>query len=236
MSCLLPSPNSVAQTLQSMDPQRACWSDWNAASNALYKATYTVHTIKRGEISTMCPVFFTEVDLSAQNGQLIWGKTTWISGQRNISPDKVLVVGGHSAGGQMAQHYEILRPSTDEDDRCEGVDAFKYRLESNFPEFAGKNARALGREGIIKRYHNQTLNYAWGLTDTFIVDSRTKSFRRGRNFVAMLEDIGDIPKLTTVDWGAWRVDKEGVYLFELVTMTEEDHSCSSTEVELSVKP
>ncbi len=65
----------------------------------------------------------------------------------------------------------------------------------------------------------------------------------------MLKDMGDIPKLTTVDWvpgvshsgegmmaSDAGVDKVGVYLFELVTMTEEDHSCSSTEVELSVKP
>ncbi len=55
----------------------------------------------------------------------------------------------------------------------------------------------------------------------------------------MLEDIGDIPKLTTVDWvpGVSHsgedmmasdavVDKAGVCLFEQVTKTEEDHSCS----------
>ncbi len=69
--------------------------------------------------------------------------------------------------------------------------------------------------------------------------------------MAILEDMGDIPKLTTVDRvpgvshsgegmmasdAGVGVDKVGVYLFELVTMTEEDHSCSGTEVELSVKP
>ncbi|SJL16617.1 uncharacterized protein ARMOST_20143 [Armillaria ostoyae] len=201
--------------------QRACWSDWNAANNALSKATYNDPAIKRSEISIMCPVFLTEADLcagAAQDGQLLWGKTNWISGSRNVGPDsvtgvssfdvldalvayymdrklypklKVLVVGGHSAGGQMAQRYAILRTSTDDDDRlhfwianpgslcwltsnrpipndgCEGVDAFKYGLNSNFPAYATKNARALGREGIIKRYHSRTLNYAWGLVLIF---------------------------------------------------------------------
>ncbi|KAK0229585.1 hypothetical protein EDD85DRAFT_850983 [Armillaria nabsnona] len=241
--------------------QRACWSDWNAANNALSKAAYNDPTVKRSQISIMCPCFLAEADLSAggaQDGQLLWGKTNWISGSRNVGPDsvtgvssfdvldalvayymdrnlypnlKVLVVGGHSAGGQMAQRYAILRPSTDDDDRlhfwianpgslcwltpnrpvpnnqCEGVDAFKYGLESNFPAYASKNARALGRDGIIKRYHSRTLNYAWGLKDEGNGDTRAQAqtqgrnhLERGRNFVAMLEDMGGIPELTTVDW------------------------------------
>ncbi len=57
----------------------------------------------------------------------------------------------------------LIRNRPIPNDRCEGVDAFKYGLESNFPAYASKNARTLGREGIIKRYHSQTLNYAWGL-------------------------------------------------------------------------
>ncbi|PBK90379.1 hypothetical protein ARMGADRAFT_1014556 [Armillaria gallica] len=65
----------------------------------------------------------------------------------------------------------------------------------------------------------------------------------------MLEDTGDIPKLATIDWvpgvshsgegmtaSDAGIDKVGLYLYELVTMTEEDYSCSGTEVELSVKP
>ncbi|PBK90378.1 hypothetical protein ARMGADRAFT_296858 [Armillaria gallica] len=80
-------------------------SDWNAVSNALYKATYNVHTIKRGEISIMCPVFFTEADLSAHNGQLIWGKTTWISGQRNIGPDKVTGVSSFDVLDALVAYY-----------------------------------------------------------------------------------------------------------------------------------
>ncbi|KAK0493842.1 hypothetical protein EDD18DRAFT_1178117 [Armillaria luteobubalina] len=240
---------------------RASWSDWNAANNALSKAVYNNPAIKRSEISIMCPCFLTEADLSAgaaQDGQLLWGKTNWISGSRNVGPDsvtgvssfdvldalvayymdrklypnlKVLVVGGHSAGGQMAQRYAILRPSTDDDGRlhfwianpgslcwltpgrpvpnnqCDGVDAFKYGLESGFPAYATKSARALGREGIVKRYHSRTLNYAWGLKDEGNGDTRAQAqtqgrthLERGQNFVAMLEDMGGIPSLTTVDW------------------------------------
>ncbi|KAK0229597.1 hypothetical protein EDD85DRAFT_851012 [Armillaria nabsnona] len=233
--------------------QQACWSDWNAANNALSKAAYNDPTVKRSQISIMCPCFLAEAYLSAgaaQDGQLLWGKTNWISGSRNVGPDsvtgvrsfdvldalvayycddfvyqrnsvtysQVLVVGGHSAGGQMSQRYAILRTSTDDDDRLhfwivnpgslcwltpnrpvpnnqyEGVDAFKYGLESNFPAYASRKARALGRDGIIKRYHNRTLNYAWGLTQG------RNHLERGRYFVAMLEDMGGIPKLSTVDW------------------------------------
>ncbi len=64
----------------------------------------------------------------------------------------------------------------------------------------------------------------------------------------MLGDMGGIPKLTTVDWvpgvshsgegmmaSDAGIDKVGV-LLELVTVTEEDYSCSGTDVELSIKP
>ncbi|KAK0183697.1 hypothetical protein F5146DRAFT_659584 [Armillaria mellea] len=243
--------------------QRACWSDWNAANNALTKAMYNDHAIIRSEISIMSPSFLTEVDLSAgaaQDGQLLWGKTNWIGGSRNVGPDsvtgvssfdvldalvahymdrklypnlKILIIGGHSAGGQMAQRYAILRPSTgDDDDKlhfwianpgslcwltpnrlvpidgCEGVDAFKYGLGSNFPAYASKDARTLGREGIVKRYLSRTLHYAWGLKDEGNGDTRAQAqaskrrnhLERGRNFVAMLEDMGGIPGLTTIDW------------------------------------
>ncbi|KAK0452166.1 uncharacterized protein EV420DRAFT_1559248 [Desarmillaria tabescens] len=225
--------------------QRDCWSSWNAANNALYDATYNDTTIQRSQISIMGPCFLTEADLDA-------------AGQRNVAPDsvsgyssfnvldslvshymdrsvypnlKVLVVGGHSAGGQMAQRYATLRISTDDDDRlhfwvanpaslcwltsdrpihndaCEGYDAFKYGLDSNFPAYATKNARALGRDGIIKRYYSRTLNYAWGLEDQGNGDTRCQAqtqghtrLERGQNFVAMLENMGGIPNLTTIEW------------------------------------
>ncbi len=57
-------------------------------------------------------------------------------------------------------------------DGCEDADAFKYGLESNFPAYASKNAHALGREGIIKRYHSRTPNYAWGLVRVINPPSR----------------------------------------------------------------
>ncbi len=59
-------------------------------------------------------------------------------------------------------------------DRCEDVDVFKYGLESNFPAYASKNTRALGREGIIKRHHSRTLNYAWGLVRAIFTPRRSQ--------------------------------------------------------------
>ncbi|KAK0212064.1 hypothetical protein DFS33DRAFT_1248379, partial [Desarmillaria ectypa] len=231
-------------------------------NNALYNATYNDPTIKREHVSILGPCFFTEADLkggAAQDGQLLWGTTTWISGHPNIAPDsvsdfssfdvldalvahymdksvypnlKVLVVGGHSAGGQTTQRYAVLRKLTENEDwlqfwianpgslcwlvsdrpfpvdNCKGVDEFKYGLESNFPLYANSNARSLGREGIINRYHGRTLSYAWGLKDEGNGDTRCQAeasslfthIARGKHFVAMLEDMGGIPNLTTVDW------------------------------------
>ncbi|KAK0221242.1 hypothetical protein EDD85DRAFT_960409 [Armillaria nabsnona] len=241
--------------------ERACWSDWNSINNALYKATYDDPSIKREHTSILGPCFFTEEDLTAgaaQDGQLLYGATTWIDGHHNVAPDsisdyssfdvldalvayymdktlypnlKVLVVGGHSAGGQTSQRYATLKTSTQNDDRlqfwianpaslcwltpdrpvpddtCEGFDEFKYGLDSNFPTYASSNADALGREGIINRYHTRALSYAWGLNDSESGDTRCQAetqgsthIARGRNFVAMLEDMGGIPNLTTVDW------------------------------------
>ncbi|KAK0196324.1 hypothetical protein F5146DRAFT_323046, partial [Armillaria mellea] len=241
--------------------ERACWSDWNTINNALYNASYTDPTITRSQISILGPCFFTSADLSAgaaQDGQLLYGATTWIDGHHNIAPDsvsdyssfdvldalvayymdkttypnlEVLVVGGHSAGGQTTQRYATLRKSTQNDsqlqfwianpaslcwltsdrpvpsDTCSDYDAFKYGLDGNFPTYASSNAKALGREGIISRYHTRALSYAWGLNDKAKGDTRCAAetqgnshITRGRNFVAMLENTGGIPNLTTVDW------------------------------------
>ncbi len=53
----------------------------------------------------MCPVFFIEADLSVKNGQLIWGKTTWIGGQRNIGPDKVTGVSSFDVLDALVAYY-----------------------------------------------------------------------------------------------------------------------------------
>ncbi|KAK0209461.1 hypothetical protein IW262DRAFT_1416835 [Armillaria fumosa] len=241
--------------------ERACWSDWNSLNNALYKASYTDPTITRKQISILGPCFFSEADLdagAAQDGQLLYGATTWIDGHHNVAPDsvddyssfdvldalvayymdktiypnlKVLVVGGHSAGGQTTQRYATLRKSTQTDDHlqfwianpaslcwltqdrpvpddtCSDYDAFKYGLDSNFPTYASSDADALGRDGLIDRYHSRVLSYAWGLNDHESGDTRCEAetqgsshVERGQNFVAMLEDMGGIPKLSTIDW------------------------------------
>lgn len=211
---------------------RTCWSDWTAMNNALYNATYDDPTIERAHISIMAPCFFTEADLvagAAQDDQLIWDNTTWISGHSNVadSPSnfstydvldalvayymnttiypnlQVVVVAGHSAGGQMTQRYVALRLSTEDDNRlhfwianpgslcwltsdrpfpdhdCDGVDDFKYGLASNFPAYATANAHALEREGIIERYNGRTISYAWGLEDHGDGDPRCQAKTQG---------------------------------------------------------
>ncbi|KAG7439897.1 uncharacterized protein BT62DRAFT_1013347 [Guyanagaster necrorhizus] len=216
---------------------RDCWYYFNAMNNALYNATYDDPTIIREHISIMGPCFFDEDDLSAgaaEEGQLLWGRTTWISGHTNVAPDsisdyssldvldslvayymnktvypnlEVVVVGGHSAGAQMAQRYAALRISTDDDDRlhfwvanpgslvwltsdrpvsvddCDGVDDYKYGLADNFPAYATANARELGRSGIVERYNGRNMNYAWGLTDYANGDDRCEASAQGKNHI-----------------------------------------------------
>ncbi|KAK0488112.1 hypothetical protein EDD18DRAFT_1423665 [Armillaria luteobubalina] len=235
--------------------------DWNSMNNALYKAAYDDPAIKRKHISILGPCFFTKDDLiagAAQRGQLLYGATAWIDGYHNVAPDtmpgyssfdvldalvayymdktiypnlKVLVVGGHSAGGQTTQRYAILRKSTLDDNRlqfwianpaslcwlstdrpvldytCSHYDAFKYGLDSNFPTYAPSDADTLGRDGLIDRYHSRVLSYAWGLNDEESGDTRCEAemqgsthVERGRNFVAMLEGMGGIPRRSTIDW------------------------------------
>ncbi|SJK99149.1 uncharacterized protein ARMOST_02436 [Armillaria ostoyae] len=121
--------------------------DWNVINNALYNATYHDSSIRREYISVMAPCFFTQPDMqagAAEEDVLLWGMTTWIDGKENILPSSVtnfgsfdvldalvayymdtgtfpnlntVVVGGHSAGGQMAQRYAALRKSTENDNR-----------------------------------------------------------------------------------------------------------------------
>ncbi|KAG7451784.1 uncharacterized protein BT62DRAFT_1071005 [Guyanagaster necrorhizus] len=194
---------------------------------------------------------------AARQGQLLWPTTrTWMGGHRNVGPIsisnyssfdaldtlvgyymdknlypnlKVVVVAGHSAGGQMSQRYAALRKSTENDDRlhfwianpgsllwlttdrpfpdgtCD-YDRYKFGLASGFPRYA-TDALVLGREGIIERYKGRKVSYAWGLNDHGNTDRRCPAMtqgsthvQRGKKFVAMLEHMGDIPKLTTVDW------------------------------------
>ncbi|KAK0201354.1 hypothetical protein DFS33DRAFT_1346524 [Desarmillaria ectypa] len=240
---------------------RDCWYHWNSMNNALYKATYDDPSIVREHISILGLCFFDEDDLSggaAEEGQLLYGKTAWISGQDNVAPDsisnyssfdvldslvayymdktvypnlEVVVVGGHSAGAQMAQRYAALRSSTDDDDRlhfwvanpgsllwltsgrpvsvdgCNGTDVYKYGLESGFPGYVTRNARELDRSGIVERYNGRNMHYAWGLADYGNGDTRCQvmaqgntQISRGQNFVKMLEGMGGIPNLTTIDW------------------------------------
>ncbi len=64
--------------------------------------------MKRSEISIICPVFLTEADLSAgaaQDGQLLWGKTNWISGSRNVGPDSVIGISSFDVLDALVAYY-----------------------------------------------------------------------------------------------------------------------------------
>ncbi|KAK0484143.1 hypothetical protein EDD18DRAFT_1112195 [Armillaria luteobubalina] len=228
---------------------RDCWYYWDVINNALYNATYHDSSIRRENISVMAPCFFTQPDMqagAAEEDVLLWGMTTWIGGKENILPNSIpnfgsfdvldalvayyldtgtfpnlntIVVGGHSAGGQMAQRYATLRKSTENDNRlhfwianpgslcwltddrplpdssCSDADQYKYGL-------------AAGPRCIVSRYNGRNLNYAWGTADNGPGDISCEAFtqgrthlERGRNFVAMLQNLtGGIPSLSTVDW------------------------------------
>ncbi|KAF9027093.1 hypothetical protein BDZ89DRAFT_817906 [Hymenopellis radicata] len=224
---------------------RDCWYYWNSMNNALYIAAEKDSGIKRSEVSIMGPCYFTEQDRdagSARDDVLLWGDTTWASGFYNTGPDSIkkysafdvldelvayymdrtnfpnlntVVVGGHSLGAQMAQHYAVLRKVTKNDDRlhfwianpgsicwltkdrpapnasCDGVDEYKYGLAGNFPGYATGD---LGRKALVSRYRGRTINYAWGLKDNGPGDTRCEAvtqgsthLERGQNFVAMLK-------------------------------------------------
>lgn len=48
--------------------------------------------VSTGAVSVLSPCFLTEVDLeagAAHEGQLLFGLTTWISGQKSVSPEGV---------------------------------------------------------------------------------------------------------------------------------------------------
>ncbi|PBK98975.1 hypothetical protein ARMGADRAFT_984277 [Armillaria gallica] len=212
---------------------RDCWYYWNAMNNALYNASYHDPGIRREDISIIGPCFFTEADSKSgavTDDTLLWRMTTWIDGKADVSPGylkvssfdvldalvsyymdtttfpnlKTVVVGGHSAGGQMAQRYAMLRKSTEDDDRlhfwvanpgslcwltedrprpdnsCSNTDQYKYGLGGEFPAYATSETSRLGRNGLVSRYNGRNMHYAWGTADNGSGDTSCKAFTQGR--------------------------------------------------------
>lgn len=61
-------------------------------NNALYVANAADPTLSREEISIFAPCFFTTVDVqsgAAESDSLVWGDTTWVSGQKNVGPSGI---------------------------------------------------------------------------------------------------------------------------------------------------
>jgi len=97
------------------------------------------------------------------------------------------------------------RPAPNAD--CQGVDSYKYGLTDKLPAYALKDAKALGREGLVERYFSRNIHYAWGLADDGPGDTRCQAvtqgsthLERGQNFVAMIDQLGGLPSTSTVDY------------------------------------
>jgi len=230
------------------------------------------------DVSIMSPCFLTDLDHigAATLDNILFGKTTWVSGHKNIQPTNIeisafevidelidyyldtkkfpaleaVVFAGHSAGGQMTQRYAALkkdgkhedrvhywvrlvsystatvahfakylkvanpgsllwltedRPKPDED--CEDIDSYKYGLEDSIPAYALGDANDLGRKGLVDRFLERNVHYAFGLLDHGAGDTRCQAMtqgsthlERGQNFMAMLDDMGGMPKNSTVDY------------------------------------
>ncbi|KAF9024708.1 hypothetical protein BDZ89DRAFT_1135849 [Hymenopellis radicata] len=108
---------------------------------------------------------------------------------------KTVVVAGHSGGGQLMQRYATLRQDTAKDgslqfwianpasyawltsdrpvpdDKCEGVDDYKYGLGGNLPPYAG----GLARKDIISRYRARNVCYLYGKEDHESGDTRCQA-------------------------------------------------------------
>ncbi|KIY70692.1 hypothetical protein CYLTODRAFT_347276 [Cylindrobasidium torrendii FP15055 ss-10] len=105
----------------------------------------------------------------------------------------------------------LVKDRPAEDDDCDGVDDYKYGLSAKFPAYATADFNDLGRDGIVERYFGRNVSYAWGLKDNGAGDKRCQAvtqgsthLERGKNYVAMLEDMsnGSIPDAHTVDYVA----------------------------------
>jgi len=77
------------------------------------------------------------------------------------------------------------------------------------PAYALDDAKTLGREGLVERYFSRNIHYAWGLADNGPGDTRCQAvtqgathLERGKNFVAMIDQLGGLPSTSTVDYVA----------------------------------
>ncbi len=80
---------------------RPCWIWRNGYITAL-------GSIPSGRHPPQICLPLTEADLSAgaaQDGQLLWGKTNWISGSRNVGPDSVIGVSSFDVLDALVMYY-----------------------------------------------------------------------------------------------------------------------------------
>lgn len=77
-------------------------------NNALYIAAEKNSGVKRSEVSIMGPCYFTEQDRdagSARSDVLLWGDTTWASGQYNVLPASVTRYSAFKVLDRLVEYY-----------------------------------------------------------------------------------------------------------------------------------
>lgn len=117
-------------------------TDWNIIDGALKNYAEVPYE----SVSIMAPCFLTDVDVTAgaaSADNIVFGLTTWVSGQKNTQPSTVetsayevvdelinyyldktkfpaleaIVFAGHSAGSQMTQRYAALKKTGEDEDK-----------------------------------------------------------------------------------------------------------------------
>jgi len=80
----------------------------------------------------------------------------------------------HILSDYIANPGSLLWLTTDRpyaNDTCADVDVFKYGLSDKFPGYATGEAKKMGRDGLVERYRNRNLHYAWGMVSVLFSTS-----------------------------------------------------------------
>ncbi|KAF5367929.1 hypothetical protein D9758_004345 [Tetrapyrgos nigripes] len=143
---------------------------------------------------------------------------------------------GHSAAAQLLQRYAALRKPTDNDESihfmianpgtylwltsdrpvtvdsdnssCSGIDDYKYGMSSSLVQYSNQDFAQIGRKGVVKRYRERNVHYAFGTADFGVGDYACQAMTqgathldRGMNFIMLLQSmVGGVPTTHTVDW------------------------------------
>jgi hypothetical protein len=77
------------------------------ANNALILGAESFSDVVEKEVSIMAPCFLSEEDLdagAANSDQLLFGLTTWISGQKSVAPEGA-AISSYEVMDKLIEHY-----------------------------------------------------------------------------------------------------------------------------------